>query len=361
MLASSEMEADPAVGEGDGAATARFERTRLIISASLDADEILEAEFAGKRFRGMSVAGAASVIVNYAELYAEPILDPHLRIYDRSGAARQLALPLLVQQIDIRTSSEFTERVQSLRKRMTDNEAVRFAARRLLMTPDQAFDDRAAAVCAIGYRIVEGGDRDDSDTVFLRSAARETIAMGARSERYARWTTSMTMVLTYIAILMREPLETELQLTETLSYRHFLPQLSLLHTNFSRCNLLLALIRAARNDVTGARACLADIDQVFRIGVRSSWIDHNIKGRSQFSEIFAVLKVVRLAAELQSQLDSAAAGNGLADFAAAAPMASISPIVRSLQVNGHWQAVLDHNSGSKVAAINRKKWLADNV
>ena len=360
MLTSSDIATPAVAGGGESGPVIRFERARLIVSAPVSDDGLLEVELGGKRFRSMPVDGLASVSVDYDDLYEAAVLDPKLRIYAGSGAARDLPLPLLMQQIDIRSSADFSENVQSLRKRMADNEAVRFASRRLLMQAEQPFDDRAAAVCAMGYRIVEGGDPHDSDIEFVRAAARETISSGARSDRFARWITSMTMVLAYIAILRRESGETERQLIETLSYRPFLPQLSLLHTNFSRCNLLLALIRAARNDVIGASSALADVEQVFRIGVKSSWIDHNIRGRSQFSEIVAVLKVARLAAELEAQLHAAAREDRLAEFAAAAPMTSISPIVKSLQVAGHWQAVLDHNRRSRLATTNRKKWLADN-
>lgn len=341
---------------GGFAAEILFERDRLIISSALPPGHFLEAGFADWLYSAPSADGQAAIPVAYDELYRLPVLEPKLWIRSESGGDRQeLGLPLLLGQIDIRTSAEFGQRVQSLRERMTDNEAVRFAARRLLMTPDSRFDDRAAAICAIGYRIVEGRDPADSDIGFLRKAARETLAMAARNERYARWITSVTMVLTYLAILMRDANEVEAQLAETLSYRPFLAQLSLLHTNFSRCNLLLALIRAARHDLVGANAALDDIEQVFRIGVRSSWIDDNIKGRSQYSEIFAVLKVAQLADELKAGLAAAAQQGQAAAFAASTALTSISPIVKALQTDGHWQAILGQVSGSKAAANNLRK------
>jgi hypothetical protein len=341
---------------GNIAAEVMFERDRLIVSSVLPSGHVLEVGFADWLYSAPSVDGRASVPVAYAELYGLAVLDPKLWARSDNGGDRQeLNLPLLLRQIDIRTSAEFGERVQSLRDRMTDSEAVRFAARRLLMTPDSRFDDRAAAICAIGYRIVEARDPQDSDIDFLRSAARETLAMVPRSERYARWITSVTMVLTYVAVLLRDAEETEAQLIETLSYRPFLPQLSLLHTNFSRCNLLLSLIRAARCDIVGAYAALDDIDQVFRIGVRSSWIDDNIRGRSQFSEIFAVMKVAQLADDLKAGLEEAAGQGRTAEFAASTDLTSISPIVKSLQVGGHWTTVLAQASASKAAAGNRRK------
>lgn len=356
MQPSSGIVANEERVTGNIAAEVIFERDRLLVSSVLPSGHVLEVGFADWLYSAPSVDGHASIPVAYAELYGLAALDPKLWVRSDDGGDRQeLSLPLLLRQVDIRTSAEFSERVQSLRDRMTDSEAVRFAARRLLMTPDSRFDDRAAAICAIGYRIVEARDTQDSDIDFLRSAARETLAMAPRTERYARWITSVTMVLTYVAILLRDADETEAQLIETLSYRPFLPQLSLLHTNFSRCNLLLSLIRAARHDTIGAYAALDDIDQVFRIGVRSSWIDDNVRGRSQYSEIFAVMKVAQLADDLKAGLAVAAEEGRMAEFAASTALTSISPIVKSLQVDGHWTAVLAQISASKSATSNRRK------
>ena len=354
-MSAGEIVASESGVAGTVAAQVVFERDRLIVSSSLPSDHLLEVGFADWLYSAPAIDGQASIPVAYDELYRLPVLEPKIWIRTADGDRREASLPLLLQQIDIRTSAEFTERVQSLRDRMTDKEAVRFASRRLLMTPDARFEDRAAALCAIGYRIIEARDPGDSDIAFLRSSARETLAMATRHERFARWVTSVTMVLTYVAILMRDVAETEAQLAETLSYRPFLPQLSLLHTNFSRCNLLLALIRAARHDIGAAYAALDDVDQVFRIGVKNSWIDDDVRGRSQYSEIVAVLKVAQIADELKTGLAAAAEQGQAAEFATATVLTSISPTVKSLQEGGHWAAILAEVSSSKVAASNRSR------
>ena len=289
--------------------------------------------------------GSARLSIPWATLEGLPDLAHRLAVLTAAGAAELPAVPLL-SSIDIRTRSEFLERVQSLRKRIKDPEAVRFCARRLLAGGTADADLRAAALCAIGYRIVEGLDPQDADLGRFWAWVEAFLAGGEKPERLARWTTSVTMCATYVAILEERAEAVERFLVTTLAYRRYLPTLSLLQTNFSRCDTLLALIELARGNRAAAEVLLADVAEVFRTGARSSRIDNGQRGRSQYSEIFAVIKSVRLAWELQSRAAAAADRDGLVRVAVGFPISEIQILTKRLEERGHWLAVMRAVAGA---------------
>lgn len=325
--------------------TVQFTRHDLILTCKAppdaDPDAVFKVSIGGQDFATPLPAGEAAVtMIPLIELEMLPNLAHRLAI---AWPDRQLDLPAdpLLSKVDIRTRDEFLERVQALSKRIPDPEAIRFCSRRLLANGGSRAELRAAAICAIGYRIVEGLDPADPDYPRFWGWVEGLLAEYGRNDNEVRWTTSVTMVAAYAAILQENAAEVVRYLRQTLSYRHHLERLSLLHTNFSRSDTLLALAEMARGNREEAEALLADVAEVFRTGAKASLIQDPQRGRYQFSEIAAVLKSVRAATSILNQIEQAGSREELVALSFSASIADISILTKQLTENGHWHGVLE--------------------
>ena len=321
--------------------TPTFKRRDLVLQCTGAAatNGVFEADIGGCKFKSEFLGSTATITIPFADLEPLPQLPHNLRVVTPAQAFQLPPVPIL-NKIDIRTTEDFIDRVQALRKRIDDPEAVRFCSRRLLAQPKSEMNLRAAALCAIGYRIVEGLDPADHDLERFWAWTEQFLGDIGNSDDQVRWTTSVTMCAVYVAILQRDAAATIRFLRNTLAYRSYLPELSLLHTNFSRCSTLLALLEMAGGNRAKADVLLSDVAEIFRVGTRSSWIDHPVRGRNQFSEVFSVLKSARVAAEIQRQARGAKGTEGLIRVAMSTPITPISIVTRRLEEEGHWLAVV---------------------
>lgn len=321
------------------------EFTRRALKLVCDAPEatgplaVLELVIGRRRFAAPLPPGVATTLsIPLAELEPLPDLAHRLRVAwpDREQVLRPVPILTL---IDIRTEAEFLDRIQSPKDRISDPEVVRFCSRRMLATSGSPLNLRASAICALGYRIAEFGDPADDDIARFWPWL-EAYLTDFGGDQDVRWTTSVTMAGLYVAMLQTDYPKTVHYLERTLSYRQYLPKLSLLHTNFSRSSILLALINLARGERAAASALLSDIGEIFRVGARSSWIDHPHRGRWQYSEIYAVLKPVQMAAAIRNQIREARDDRALIQLALTTPIAPISALTRQLEEQGRWRDVL---------------------
>lgn len=324
----------------------RFDLARLHITAIRPGALAMTVRVGTKMHTtGFDAQHRAEATFLLADLQEEVSLEHEVQLLLADGTSATLSVPLMTR-VDIRTDAEFLDRVQSLRNRIKDPAAVRFCARRLLhRRPAASPALRAAALCAIGYRIAESLDQLDPDLPLFWREVGCLLAEVEGGEDLVRWTTSVTMCATYVAILLRNDVEAEALLRKTLSYRSFLPKLSLLHTNFSRSDILLALIRLARGDSHGAALLLKDVPDVARTGVAHSHIDNPMKGRSQFSEIFAVIKSLRIAHGIAQGLPQATNGEQMLRFALGISIGEVTNITRGLEAKGHWSRLLMRAAG----------------
>lgn len=325
--------------------TVQFTRHHLILTCKAppgaEPGGSFQVTIGGLSFETALPAGTSAVTtIPLIELELLPNLAHRLAI---AWPDHQMDLPAdpLLAKVDIRNRDEFLERVQALSKRIPDPEAIRFCSRRLLANPGSRAELRAAAICAIGYRIVEGLDPADPDYPRFWGWVESLLAEYGANDNEVRWTTSVTMVAAYAAILQENAPEVIHYLRRTLSYRHHLERLSLLHTNFSRSDTLLALAEMARGNREEAEALLADVAEVFRTGARASLIQDPQRGRYQFSEIAAVLKSVRAATGILNQIEQVGSREELVALAFSTSIGEISILTRQLMDKGHWHGVLE--------------------
>lgn len=310
------------------------------------ASDTVAVDIGGKKFAGAQKQGEkiAAIDVPLEELLRLPVLDYSFHLVRSKRAKKvepEFSPCLMLDAINIKSTEDYMERVQMLSRRIPDPLAIRFCAKHKLIHERAGFALRSVALCALGYRIVEGLDKNDPDLDFLWQEAEFTLQLpkdSATEFLYVRWTTSVTMMLVYAAMLQKDIARIEQYLTKTLSFRYYLPKASLLHTNFSRCDTLMGLLSLARRDGVAARAYFDDVDEVFRIGVMAS--DLSVKaGGYKFSEMSAVLKAGRVSARIRLAA-AEAKGDDMVELARKQNLSDISGILGSLGRVGCWDAVI---------------------
>lgn len=328
-------------------------RVALKPEASFLASDYVALEIGGNRFAGTIAQGGASAVIEVPvdELLKLSSLDYSFHATRTSRRAKKVEFEFspceLVDSINIKSTEDYMERVQMLSRRIPDPLAIRFCAKHKLIHEPTAFVLRGVALCALGYRIVEGLDEQDADLDFLWREAESTLLLpqtGVTEFLYVRWTTSVTMMLVYAALLQKDLARLEYYLRKTLSYRYLLPKASLLHTNFSRCDTLMGLVCLARRDRTAAREFFNDVDEVFRVGVTASDLSRSTGG-FKFSEMNAVLKAARASARIRSAAE-VLEGDGLVELARKQNLGEMSGILGSLGRLGCWDAVIAEASSS---------------
>ncbi|WBV44761.1 hypothetical protein [Pseudoroseomonas cervicalis] len=324
------------------AAEVTFSREHVIAACEAAPGERLEFRLGDSLATSDPVAEGADrarVALPLAPLYAQAELPQALRLLGPDGAERQLLPPdALLSAIDIRTHREFFERVQSNTARMQDAEAVRFCARRLLRREKADFAVRCAALCVLGYRIVELTDPADGDLDELWAEAEATLLIPQEGEAAVRWRSSVSMMLTYIAILQRDADRSERMLGITLKYRNSLSRL--LSPNYARSEVLLAAQRLAQGAKEEALDLLQDVETVFRAGVQGSSVELPGRGYYPYTEVQAALRVVRMAYQMRQRAERAADRKAMLLVAQDPGFKAMSSIMRLLVEGGHLAAWL---------------------
>lgn len=329
------------------AAEVTFSREHLMVACEAAPGERLQLRLGDSLASSEPVAegeGRASLALPLAPLYAQATLPQALCLLAPDGTERQ-ALPAdaLLTAIDIRTHRQFFERVQSNTARMSDAEAARFCARRLLRREKAEFAVRCAALCVLGYRILEVADPQDSDLDELWAEAEATLLIPQEGEAAVRWRSSVSMMLTYIAILQRDPARSERMLGITLTYRGSLSRL--LSPNYARSEVLLAAQRLAQGAKEAALDLLLDVETVFRAGVQGSSVELPGRGYYPYTEVQAALRVVRMAYQMRQRAERAADRKAMLLVAQDPGFKAMSSIMRLLVEGGHLAGWLQAATG----------------
>ncbi|MCQ4162175.1 hypothetical protein NON00_19885 [Roseomonas sp. GC11] len=324
-------------------AEVKFTRDHVMASCKAGPGSRLQLTIGHTRVVSLPVAPdeeTASLAMPLDLLYGQATLPHELRLLPADGGA-ELVLPqdALLEAVDIRSNRQFFARVQSNTARMDDTEAARFCCRRLLRNEREDLSARSAALCVLGYRILELGDSTDSDIAELCEEVEPTLAERDESENGIRWRTSVTMMMSYISMLQHDPLQAEEMLKITLSYRSSASRL--LSPNYARAELLMASLKLAQGRKEDALDLLSDVETVFRSGVRGSAVEIAGRGYYQYTEIQASLRVVRMAFLLRQRIERAADRKALLALARDPGYRNLSTIMRVLVEKGHLDATID--------------------
>lgn len=236
------------------------------------------------------------------------------------------------EALEIFKPLDFFGKIQDPSKRsIHDAEAIRFVCRRMIMRHEIPVSTKLAALCVLGYRIIEEGDQLDSDIAFVLERYENLL----ESDGNDRWISSVCTMLIYLGIMLSNTQMSRNALEKVQSSKSFERIRS---PNFAISRLLLALqlfLEGSKND---AAEILRDSECIFRNSISDSAcvLSNPLVSYFPYTEVFATLSVIRRISIFRQLISLGQSRDESIQLIEALKISSINPSLRNLIERGYF-------------------------
>jgi hypothetical protein len=204
---------------------------------------------------------------------------------------------------DIDTLERFWSRVASTARPIRDEQLLRLVCKRAVKI-HRDFAVLGAALCALGYRILDVDDHEDPDLPWLKEHAQALFDWEDKVTPYddARWGTSVLMLLGYVYLNFQQVDQALTMLTRLLHYRSAIKVAPLIQTNLVRTSMILADYEMSQGNFDRALLLLREVPRIAKEGVWWSDLTEPVAGAFKYTEFDVVVCGAKEALKLSARM-----------------------------------------------------------